>query len=76
MSQIALSKSTEKVNFFFTVATAVTVGTVVRKIMQPLHKKNQATSIFFFISFSQYFGREQFDTFEKRCDDQKQQVLP
>ena len=42
MYQITLTKSTEKVIFFkyfFTVVTAVTEVTVVRTIMQPLHKK-------------------------------------
>ena len=37
MWKIALSKSTEKVNFFF--FTFLTVVTEVRTIMQPLHKK-------------------------------------
>ena len=37
MCPITLSKSTEKV--FFIVVTAVTVVTIVRTIIQPLHKK-------------------------------------
>ena len=55
--QIALSKSTEKV--FFTIVTAVTVGTIMRKIMQPLHH---------FFLLSQYFWKQLFDTFDNRCD--------
>ena len=37
-------KVVTEVTIFFTVVTAVTVWTVVRKIMQPLHTKNPATS--------------------------------
>ena len=50
MCQIALFKSTEKV--FFTVATVVTVMTVVRKNMQPLHKKITQPFFLFLFTFS------------------------
>ena len=36
-------------SIFFKVVTAVTVWRLVRKITQPLHKKNHATSKFFFL---------------------------
>ena len=41
--------------FFLTSVTAVTVWTAVRKIMQPFHKKNQATSKFFFLHLLKTF---------------------
>ena len=45
MCQIILFKSIEKVNFFFIIVTAVIVVTVVRTIMQPLHKKYRNLSL-------------------------------
>ena len=57
MCQIVFFKSTEKV--FFTVVALVTVMTVVRTIMQPLHKKILQLVIFVFSFFSlSTFGKQ------------------
>ena len=53
MCQIALSQSTEKVKKSNTVVTAVTV---VRKIVQPLHKKSYNLFLIFFFFFPVFFG--------------------
>ena len=64
MCQIALSKSTE---IFFTVVTAVTVVTLVRKQhLTSSHKK--ITQLFCLLLFSKYFWKVQLDPFDNRCN--------
>ena len=54
-----------------TVVTAVTIVTVMRKITKTLNQKNHSTSqqiSNLFLSLFQHFLKEQFNTFDNRCD--------